>query len=254
MISLKPLILSVLVTFNSTNIITPAVDPNNKDTKETDDAFISLNQYTIELFNEINDQDLSLEVFEIAVKGYSELSLKNRIKNKKFLTIVDMSLSANTERMFIIDMEKRMLVDKKLVAHGVNTGREFASDFSNERSSHKSSIGFFITGEIYNGRHELSMKLDGQEYSNDNARSRGVVVHSADYVSCDFIKANGRLGRSYGCPAIDKEGYEETVKKLQGGSCYFIYYPSRSYLSRSRIVNSSKEFVLNQSGNVRFIE
>lgn len=251
MILMKTFILSVLVTLNSANIIAPTVGPYNE---ETEEAFISLNQYTLELFNEINDQHLSLEVFEIAVKGYSELSLKKKLKNKKFLTIVDMSLSANTERMFIIDMEKRILVGKKLVAHGMNTGNEFASNFSNEQSSHKSSLGFFITGELYNGRHDLSMKLDGQEYSNNNARSRGVVVHSADYVSCEYIKSNGRLGRSFGCPAIDKEGYEETVNKLQGGSCYFIYYPSRSYLSRSRIVNSRKEFVLNQSGNVSFIE
>ena len=251
MILMKAFILSILVTFNVTNSITKTVGSNSK---ETEEAFISLNQYTLALFNEINDQHLSLEVFEIAVKGYSELSLKNKLKNKKFLTIVDMSLSANTERMFIIDMEKRILVEKKLVAHGMKTGNEFASNFSNEQSSHKSSLGFFITGEIYNGRHDLSMKLDGQEYSNNNARSRGVVVHSADYVSCEYIKSNGRLGRSFGCPAIDKEGYEETINKLQGGSCYFIYYPSRSYLSRSRIVNSRKEFVLNQSGNVIFIE
>ena len=251
MILMQAFILSILVTFNVTNSITKTVGSNNKDTEE---AFISLNQYTLALFKEINDQQLSLKVFEIALKGYSELSLKNKLKNKKFLTIVDMSLSANTERMFIIDMEKRILVEKKLVAHGMKTGNEFASNFSNEQSSHKSSLGFFITGEIYNGRHDLSMKLDGQEYSNNNARSRGVVVHSADYVSCEYIKSNGRLGRSFGCPAIDKEGYEETINKLQGGSCYFIYYPSRSYLSRSRIVNSSKEFVLNQSGNVRFIE
>jgi len=247
----KVFILSILVTFNVTNSTTPIFGSNSK---EAEEAFVSLNQYTLALFNEINDQHLSLEVLEIAVKGYSELSLKNKLKNKKFLTIVDMSLSANTERMFIIDMEKRILVDKKLVAHGMKTGNEFASNFSNEQSSHKSSLGFFITGELYNGRHDLSMKLDGQEYSNDNARSRGVVVHGADYVSCEYIRSNGRLGRSFGCPAIDKEGYEETVNKLQGGSCYFIYYPSRSYLSRSKIVNSRKEFVLNQSGNVSFIE
>ena len=251
MILMKAFLLFILVTFNPTKIITLRVDSN---TKETEEAFIPLTQYTLDLFKEINDQHLSLEVFEIAVKGYSELYFKNKLKNKKFLTIVDMSLSANTERMFIIDMEKRILADKKLVAHGMKTGNEFASNFSNEQSSHKSCLGFFVTGELYNGRHDLSMKLDGQEYSNDNARSRGVVVHGADYVSCEYIKSNGRLGRSFGCPAIDKEGYEQTVNKLQGGSCYFIYYPSTSYLSRSIIVNSRKEFVLNQSGNVSFIE
>ena len=98
------------------------------------------------------------------------------------------------------------------------------------------------------------MKLDGQEYSNDNARSRGVVVHSADYVSCEYIASNGRLGRSFGCPAIDKEGYEETVNKLQGGSCYFIYYPSRSYLSRSRIVNSEEGICIKSIWKCKFCE
>ena len=251
MISMKAFLLFVLVTFNPTKIITLKVDSDNK---EKEESFTPLSQYTLDLFQEINDQHLSFEVFETALKGYSELSLKNKLRNKKFLTIVDMSLSANTERMFIIDLEERTLVEKKLVAHGMKTGYEFASKFSNEQSSHKSCLGFFITGELYNGRHDLSMKLDGQEYSNDNARNRGVVVHSADYVSCEYIESNGRLGRSFGCPAIDKEGYEETVNKLQGGSCYFIYYPSRSYLSRSKIINSDKEFVLNKAGNVSFVQ
>ena len=194
MILMKVFILSILVTFNATNSITPTLA---QIVRRAEEAFVSLNQYTLALFNEINDQHLSLEVFEIAVKGYSELSLKNKLKNKKFLTIVDMSLSANTERMFIIDMEKRILVEKKLVAHGMKTGNEFASNFSNEQSSHKSSLGFFITGELYNGRHDLSMKLDGQEYSNDNARSRGVVVHSADYVSCEYIRIKWSIRQKF---------------------------------------------------------
>jgi len=251
MILMKTFILSLLVTFNTTNVAVPTEEPKGKETTE---AYVPLNQYITELYDEIDEEALSYDAFEIAVKGYSDLSLKNKLKNKRYLTIVDMSISANTERMFIIDMEKRMLVGKKLVAHGIKTGNEFASNFSNEQSSHKSSLGFFVTGELYNGRHDLSMKLDGQEYSNDNARSRGVVVHSAEYVSCDFIKSNGRLGRSYGCPAIEEDGYKETVKMIHGGSCYFIYYPSRSYLSRSRIVNSSKNYVLTQSGNVSISE
>ena len=105
MISMKAFLLFVLVTFHPTKFVPLTVDSNNK---ETEEAFISLSQYTLDLFTEINDQHLSLEVFEIAVKGYSELYLKNKLRNKKFLTIVDMSLSSNTERMFIIDMEKRL--------------------------------------------------------------------------------------------------------------------------------------------------
>ena len=250
MILMKTLILTILLAFN----VNDKVVSEDEKEKETTEAFIPMNQYVAELYNEIDESDISYEAFEIAIKGYSNLALKNKLKNKRYLTIVDMSKSANTERMFIIDLEKRVLVDKKLVAHGMKTGNEFASHFSNKEKSHQSSIGFYVTGELYNGRHDLSMKLDGQEYSNDNARSRGVVVHSADYVSCDYIKSNGRLGRSYGCPAIEKEGYKETVEMLQGGSCYFIYYPSRSYLSHSRIVNSHKEYLLTYSGDVSISE
>ncbi len=229
----------------------PAMNYNiPTENKEEVEAYVPLNQYTEDLYDQLNDQELNKEAFTLALKGYSELYLKNKLKNTKYLTVVDMTQSSNTERMFIIDMQEHKIVYKNLVSHGMNTGQEFAKDFSNESNSHKSSLGFYTTGELYNGKHDLSMKLDGLEYSNDHARSRGVVVHSAEYVSKEFIQKNGRLGRSFGCPAIPEKNYESVVNKIKNGSCFFIYYPEKEYMKRSKIVNSTSDFLISQSGDV----
>ena len=116
------------------------------------------------------------------------LSVSEKVKNN-ILTIVDFSLSSTQERMWVIDMKNQKVLLKSLVAHGRNSGLEYAKDFSNTNESFKSSLGFYITGETYTGKHGLSLRLDGMEYGiNDNARNRAVVVHGADYVSKSFIK------------------------------------------------------------------
>jgi hypothetical protein len=113
-----------------------------------------------------------------------------------------------------------------LVAHGRNTGEEYANSFSNSPQSFKSSIGFYTTGEVYIGKHGVSLRLDGLEKGvNDNARSRGVVMHAADYVSTTFIKNNKRLGRSQGCPAVPINLSRAMIGTIKDKSCLFIYHP-----------------------------
>ena len=92
------------------------------------------------------------------------------------------------------------------------------------------------------------MKLDGLEYSNNNARERGVVIHGADYVSNQFIKENVRLGRSLGCPALPMNTFKDAVGILKEGSCLFVYYPQKYYLSKSKLVNSTNDYLLTKSG------
>src|SRR5690606_4161345 len=112
----------------------------------------------------------------------------------------------NKKRMWVIDMTTNTVLMHSLVAHGRNTGDVFAKNFSNASESYKSSLGFYLTGETYTGKHGMSLKLDGLEKGvNDNARNRAVVIHGADYVSDSFIKNNSRLGRSLGCPAVPRE-------------------------------------------------
>src|SRR5699024_9246237 len=116
---------------------------------------------------------------------------------KDILTLIDFSMSSNTKRLWVIDLATNTVLFQSLVAHGRNTGEEFASDFSNRNSSYQSSLGFYATGEIYQGKHGASLRLDGLERGvNDNARQRAVVIHGADYVSDSFIQKHKRLGRS----------------------------------------------------------
>ena len=169
-----------------------------------------------------------LESFAVALKGYYSLKEKGLIK-KDILTLIDFSLSSNTKRLWVINLITGDVLFHSLVAHGKNTGQEFASNFSNSAESFKSSLGFYSTGEIYNGKHGMSLRLDGLEKGvNDNARARGVVMHAANYVSNSFIQNNKRLGRSLGCPAVPVELSKDIINTIKDKSCFFIYHPSRA--------------------------
>ena len=166
-----------------------------------------------------------LSSFTQALKGFYKLKEKGIIK-KDILTLIDFSLSSNVKRLWVIDLASKTILFQSLVAHGRNTGEEFANSFSNAAQSFKSSLGFYATGEVYNGKHGLSLRLDGLEKGiNDNARNRGVVMHAADYVSNSFVKSNKRLGRSQGCPAVPVALSKEIISAIKDQSCLFIYHP-----------------------------
>ncbi len=178
-----------------------------------------------------------LESFTEALKGFYLLKEKGLIK-KDILTLVDFSLSSNTKRLWVIDLDNNVVLFQSLVAHGRNTGDEFATDFSNSAESYKSSLGFYATGEIYNGKHGISLKLDGLEKGmNDNARERAVVIHGADYVSEAFIKGNKRLGRSQGCPALPVELAAEIISIIKDKSCLYIYHPSINRAKEQKLIS-----------------
>ena len=179
----------------------------------------------------------TFESFTVGFEGYEQLKQQGKIKNE-ILTIVDFSLPSNQERMWVIDMNSQKVILKSLVAHGRNSGLEYATNFSNQNESFKSSLGFYLTGEVYNGKHGLSLRLDGMEFGiNDNARNRAIVIHGADYVSTSFIQKTGRLGRSQGCPAVPYELHKELIQITKGKSCVFIYHPSKSYSVKSKLVS-----------------
>lgn len=166
------------------------------------------------------DKEVSYDLFRKAFLGYKQI---DSIKNKSILTIIDYSKPSTEKRFYVIDIENKKLLYKCLVAHGKNTGENDAEYFSNDAESLKSSLGFFLTAETYNGNNGYSMKLDGLEKGiNDNARIREIVIHGADYVSDSYAKKYGRLGRSWGCPALPPELAKEIIDKLANGSCIFI--------------------------------
>ena len=199
---------------------------------------IVFREYTNCFYESLDDETLNILALEVALKGYFELKAQNKLINEQYLTVIDMSLSANTERFYLIDVYNQSIVYKSLVAHGMATGEEFATDFSNVENSHKSSLGFYLTGETYNGRHDFSLKLDGLESFNNKARERGVVIHAAEYVSHKYIETNGRLGRSYGCPSLPHENYFDIVSKIKNKSCLFIYFPNKNYAKTSNFGKS----------------
>lgn len=190
------------------------------------------------IYNELDANSYAMpnfDCFNLALNGFYKLKQKGLIQ-KNILTLVDFSLSSNMKRLWVIDLDSSKVLFQTLVAHGRNTGEEFANEFSNQAESFKSSIGFYATGEIYNGKHGLSLKLDGLEKGlNDNARERAVVVHGADYVSESFIRQNKRLGRSQGCPAIPVEMNEKIINVIKDKSCLFIYHPSKNEEIISRL-------------------
>ncbi len=179
---------------------------------------------------------LSESVFKYALSGWQKLAANDKIQNN-ILTICDFSQSANAKRLYIIDLEAGKLLFNSLVAHGRNTGEEFARNFSNEPSSYKSSLGFYVTQSVYQGKHGFSLKLEGVERGfNNNAMERAIVMHGADYVSENFITQHGRLGRSLGCPSVPTELAAPIIETIKDGTCLFIYYPDKKYLGASSLV------------------
>lgn len=169
----------------------------------------------------------SFESFNQALEGFYKLKEKGLVQ-KEVLTLVDFTQSSTTKRLWVIDLENNTVLYNTLVAHGKNSGEEFANSFSNKPESFQSSLGFYVTGEVYTGKHGTSLRLDGLEKGyNDNARNRAVVLHGADYVSESFIKNHRRLGRSQGCPAVPVEMNERIINAIKGKSCLFIYHNSK---------------------------
>jgi len=186
------------------------------------------------------------QVFNLALKGYAKLLEQGQLGKKNILAFIDYSLSANVKRFWVVDLKAMKLLHHELVAHGRNSGIEFAKQFSNKVNSFQTSLGFFVTGDIYQGKHDLSIRMHGVEKSfNSNALDRGIVIHGADYVDESFIKQNQRLGRSLGCPAVSEKVIVALSKTISNGVCLFAYYPNKIYMKASKFVNSDAVLATN---------
>jgi len=182
---------------------------------------------------------LSKQALQYAIKGYSYLQKKGLLAKQSILAICDFSQSSKRKRLYLIDVENKRVLLNTYVAHGKNSGSEYANSFSNNPSSLKSSLGFYGTSRTYHGCHGLALRINGMEKGfNDKANARGIVVHGADYVGTDFLGNNPFSGRSYGCPAVPAEQTPLVINIIKEGSCLFIYHPTKQYLKRSKILNS----------------
>lgn len=187
---------------------------------------------------ELNKYGLSEDAFNCAWKGYQKLLEQNKIRRSDYLTVCDFSQSSGQKRFYTIDVVNSTLLVNTYVAHGKNSGAEYATKFSNTPESLQSSLGFYITSNTYIGAHGLSLRLNGVDAGyNDKALERSIVMHGAAYVDAARAKSGKCMGRSWGCPAVPQKESAKIITTIKNGTCLFIYYPSRKYLLNSKILN-----------------
>ena len=185
---------------------------------------------------------LDREVFYKAYKGYQYLLKKKKLRKSNLLTICDYSQSSNSQRLYVIDLNTEKLLYNTFVAHGKNSGDEFANSFSNLDKSNKSSLGFMVTAETYVGKAGLSLRFDGAEKGiNDLVRTRDIVLHGSTFVS-NSLRGNGTISKSLGCPAVPFGIHKKIIALIKGGSCFYINHPDRRYTASSPILNA--QFVI----------
>jgi hypothetical protein len=187
----------------------------------------------------ILDAGVHQDALNNALTGFEKMKRAESL-DSDILIIIDYSKSSNVERFFVVNMMDSTLRQSSLVAHGRNTGDEFATSFSNVTGSYMSSLGFFKTAETYDGKHGLSLRLDGLEQGiNHLARDRAIVIHMADYVSLDFAAQHGRIGRSLGCPALPLVNYAAVIDLIKEGALLYSYGGDEQYVMQSTILNES---------------
>lgn len=177
------------------------------------------------------------DVLRLALDARSCAAERGLLRRPNILTVIDYSIPSVEPRLFVFDLQKKKLLYRELVAHGKNSGGNLTKYFSNSHGSLATSIGLFVTADTYIGSNGYSLRLRGLERGvNDQAMNRAIVMHGASYVSRVAINALGRLGRSWGCPAVRKEIARKLIDTVKGGSPIFAYYPDEQWLSASTFV------------------
>jgi hypothetical protein len=180
---------------------------------------------------------LAPSVFDLAL-GAAACAVRSGVADSPAtLTVIDYSLPSTAKRLWVFDLVKRSLIYEELVAHGSGSGDNFARAFSNRPDSHQTSLGLFVTSTPYVGKNGYSLRMDGLDPGiNDRARERAIVVHGAPYVSESMAKSQGRLGRSWGCPAVRGVIARPLIDRISRGGLLFAYYPDPAFLAESRHV------------------
>lgn len=173
--------------------------------------------------------------FEQALEGLERIAPQRR----EIVTLIDFTKPSTQQRLYVLDLTHRKVLFCSTVSHGQGSGENYATSFSNENGSHKSSLGFYLTGETYRGRNGYSLALDGLEPGiNDKARQRAIVIHGANYCNPSFIASCGRLGRSHGCPALPEAVNAPVIDAIKGGTLLYIYAKNERYLAQSPVLAS----------------
>jgi hypothetical protein len=181
---------------------------------------------------------LSADVLHLATSAVSCAVNSGAIETPQTLTVIDYSLPSTEPRLWVFDVASGRMLFNELVAHGRNTGENMATYFSDAMNSRQSSLGLFVTGDTYVGSNGYSLRLDGLEPGfNSHALDRAIVMHGAPYVNTALAKQQGRIGRSWGCPALREAIARDVIDTVRGGGVIFSYYPDEKWLSSSRFLN-----------------
>ncbi|MEO5739564.1 MAG: murein L,D-transpeptidase catalytic domain family protein [Vicinamibacterales bacterium] len=185
----------------------------------------------------VADAGVSADVLQLALNATSCAAASGAIDAPPTLTLIDYSRPSTEARLWVFDLATGDLLFKELVAHGKNTGDNLATKFSNEMNSLQTSLGLFVTDEPYVGHDGYSLRLDGLDVGfNDRARDRAIVMHGAPYVDPQLAATLGRIGRSWGCPALRAAIASTVIDRIRGGSVIFSYDPDQEWLHGSRFL------------------
>ena len=230
-------------------ILIPILNAGNKSDPVKLQSLFSINDSTgansidaeIELiYDSLKLQKMGLrkEAFKYAYLGYKKLEEEGELNKEGIITICDFSQSSKRKRLYLIDLNECKLLLNTYVAHGRNSGGEYAKKFSNRPESRQSSLGFYRTKKTYYGGHGLALTLTGLEPGfNDKAERRKIVLHGSQYIGDNYSRWGKYMGRSFGCPAVPMKQSKILINTIKDGSCLFIYHPSKNYLSGSKILN-----------------
>ena len=186
--------------------------------------------------------DADPKVLSLAARAASCAHKQGMLDKLKHLAVIDYSRPSNKPRLWVFDAADGRLMYEELVAHGRNTGEHLAQKFSNIEGSKMSSLGLFRTANTYYGSNGYSLRLHGLEQGfNDKAMVRAIVMHGAPYVSEAAVERFGRLGRSWGCPAVRQEVAREVIDTLKGGAVVFAYYPDQKWLTESAFLSCESQ-------------
>jgi hypothetical protein len=241
---------AILSSFSATAfIMLPLLNAGNKSAQGTFESFftskdrvaINIIEQEIDLIYDslhLKKKGLKKEAFKYAYSGYKKLEEEGKLDKEGIITICDMSQSSKRKRLYVIDLNEYKLLLNTYVAHGRNSGGEYARKFSNRPESLQSSLGFYRTKKTYYGGHGLSLTLTGLEPGfNDKAERRKIVIHGSQYIGDNYKRWGKFMGRSFGCPAVPMKQSKLLINTIKNGSCLFIYHPSKPYLAGSKILN-----------------
>lgn len=183
-------------------------------------------------------EGLNPSILKLAVTAYNNAVKQGVSVNKKIITIIDYSKPSNEKRLWVLDLEQQKVLFHTFVAHGKYSGENIANNFSDRPGSQQSSIGVFLTKDVYVGHSGYSLVLSGLEKGyNEHAESRRIVMHGASYVDKGIADSYGRIGRSWGCPAVERELAMPIIDTIKHGSLIIAYYPDKKWLSESKYLH-----------------